>query len=65
MNDIEGMSTQACGPSCSQQSTVSQKSSQGSAGVFVDAVTGRHVSTNANQILDKRKLAWSKEYGWT
>eukprot|EP00198_Chlamydomonas_reinhardtii_P003235 XP_001692571.1 predicted protein [Chlamydomonas reinhardtii] len=34
-------------------------------GVFVDAVTGRHASTSAADLLAKRRLTWDKHYGWT
>ncbi|GIL84894.1 hypothetical protein Vretimale_9714 [Volvox reticuliferus] len=34
-------------------------------GVFVDAITGRHASTSAAELLAMRRLTWDKHYGWT
>lgn len=35
------------------------------AGVFVDAITERHVSTDPSSLLQRRCLTHSKKYGWT
>jgi hypothetical protein len=32
---------------------------------FVDVVNGRHAATDPRALLDKRRLVWHKDYGWT
>ncbi|KAG2499770.1 hypothetical protein HYH03_002067 [Edaphochlamys debaryana] len=39
-------------------------SASATGGVFVDAVTGRHASTSAAELLARRQLTWTKHYGW-
>lgn len=34
-------------------------------GVFVDCVAGKHASTGVQLLLEKRRLIWRKDYGWT
>jgi len=32
--------------------------------VFVDAISGQHVSSDPQSILQQRRLTFSKDYGW-
>mmetsp|Transcript_8593 Transcript_8593/g.23088 ORF Transcript_8593/g.23088 Transcript_8593/m.23088 type:complete len:105 (+) Transcript_8593:201-515(+) len=34
-------------------------------GVYVDAVAGRHATTDVGLLLDRRGLVWRKDFGWT
>ena len=34
-------------------------------GVYIDAVSRRHASTDVGLILEKRALVWRKDFGWT
>ncbi|GLC34286.1 hypothetical protein PLESTM_000178400 [Pleodorina starrii] len=45
--------------------TDSQSLPKAHSGVFVDAITGRHASTSAAELLATRRLTWHKHYGWT
>eukprot|EP00882_Tetradesmus_deserticola_P010477 GHRQ01011066.1.p2 GENE.GHRQ01011066.1~~GHRQ01011066.1.p2 ORF type:complete len:109 (+),score=49.97 GHRQ01011066.1:650-976(+) len=38
---------------------------QAAAGVFVDAVTGRHATSDSASLLQRRCLTFDKNYGWT
>ncbi|KAG2429914.1 hypothetical protein HXX76_010694 [Chlamydomonas incerta] len=64
-----GPSTHATSHGRQQHTSPAHKSSAGAkaaqTGVFVDAVTGRHASTSATDLLAKRRLTWDKHYGWT
>jgi hypothetical protein len=32
--------------------------------VFIDIIRGKHLAGTPEQLLDRRRLTWSKEYGW-
>jgi hypothetical protein len=32
--------------------------------VFVDIIRGKHLAGTPEQLLERRRLTWSKEYGW-
>jgi hypothetical protein len=50
---------------CSFDCSVPKQPAEAPAGVFVDAITGRHGAPDPGSLLQRRCLTFDKNYGWT
>eukprot|EP00878_Enallax_costatus_P005264 GHUV01005531.1.p1 GENE.GHUV01005531.1~~GHUV01005531.1.p1 ORF type:complete len:122 (+),score=43.11 GHUV01005531.1:285-650(+) len=48
-----------------QQGSGSRSTTPPPEGLFIDAITERHISTDPARLLQRRCLTHSKQYGWT